>query len=100
MRIVDIPLKLIPQDDVANPDVELNDLHELTIHLLVLPEMVNLLPHAGHNLILKDSWQIMLLHQYFCEALMIQIWLIFIPQKHILQPLALKFQIEFDGYQL
>ena len=100
VRIVDIPLELIPQYDVANPHVQLDDFHELAIHLLVLPEVVDLLPHASHDLILEDGWQIVLLHEYLCKALKVQVWLVFVPQEHVLQPFALELQVEFDGNRL
>lgn len=100
MWVINVPFELIPQDDVANPHIELDYFDQLTVHLLVLPELVDLLAHAGDYLALKNGWQIVLLHEDLCKAIQIKIWLILIPQEQITQPGTFNLQIKLNWDQL
>ena len=64
MRVINVPFKLISQDNISDADVKLNRLHQLTIHWPVLSKLRNLLLQLRHNFIFKGSGQIMLLRKY------------------------------------
>ena len=42
VRVVNVPLELVTEQDVADPDVEADRADEFSLHLAVLPELVNL----------------------------------------------------------
>lgn len=98
--IIDVPFKLVSEYDIPNPDIELDYLDELTLHLFVLPELIDLLSHARHDLTLEDGWQVVLLHQNLGKAIQAQIWLVLVPHEQISKSCAFDFQIEFDWDQL
>jgi hypothetical protein len=98
--IIDVPFKLVSEYDIPNPDIELDYLDELTLHLFVLPELIDLLSHARHDLTLEDGWQVVLLHQNLGKAIQAQIWLVLVPHEQISKSRAFDFQVEFDRDQL
>jgi hypothetical protein len=98
--IIDIPFKLVSEYDIPNPDIELDYLNELTLHLFVLPELVDLLSHTRHDLTLEDGRQVVLLHQNLGKAIQAQIWLVLVPHEQISKSCAFNFQVEFDRDQL
>lgn len=55
MWIIDVPLELVPENNVTDSNVELDNFEKLTLHLLVLSKLMNLFFHWGYNLILKNG---------------------------------------------
>ena len=100
MRIVDVPLKLISEHNIPNPNIELNNLEKFTIHLLVLPELMDLFFHGCRNLIFKNCGKVVFFHKYLAKTLQIEIWLVFVPQEHVFESPALELQVKLDRNQL
>ena len=98
--VVDVPLELVAQDNVADAHVQLDDLEQLAVHLLVLTELVHLLAHARDNLTFEYGWQIVLLHKNFCKALQVLVGLTFVPQEQVFESSPFKLKVEFYGDQL
>jgi len=96
VRVVNVPLKLISQNNVSNSHIQLDYFHKLSLHLFVLSELVNLLSHAWNNLRFKHCRQAVLFHQNLCKVLQILVWLISIPKKQVFQPFPFKLEIKFD----
>lgn len=96
MRVINVPFKLISENNISDADVKLNRLHQLTIHWPVLSELRDLLFQLRHDFIFKGSGQVMLLREYARKLIEVPEGLIFVPQKLVLESTAVDFDVEFD----
>lgn len=100
VRVVNVPFKLVSYHDVANPDIELNGLDQFTVHLLILPELCDLLFQLSHYFVLESPRNAVLLNQNPRKVLQVPVWLLLVPEELVSQPATFHLDVEFDWDQL